>query len=62
MEICNVNLIALTDHLPGEIISPQTYYSLGILILGVDQSQPKTITATKYNVFKIASKSMYCMF
>ena len=41
MEIRNVTLIAFTDHLPGETISPQTYYSLGILILGVDQGQPK---------------------
>ena len=54
MEICNVNLTAFADHLLGETISPQTYYSLGILILGVDQGQPKNITATKYNVLKIA--------
>ena len=48
MEICNVNLTAFADHLLGETISPQTYYSLGILILGADQGQPK-----KYNCNKI---------
>ena len=41
MEICNVSLFAFTDHLLGETNSPQTYYSLGNLILGVDQGQPK---------------------
>ena len=41
MEKCNVNLFAFTDHLLEETNSPQTYYSLGNLILGVDQGQPK---------------------